>query len=362
MIRAIIVDDEQPSVAKLEKLLNESGMVEVRDRFTEPLVALDYLKNNPVDVAFLDIEMPDMDGIELSNRFLDLQGKLAVVFVTAYNQYAVEAFRLNALDYLMKPVTAERLRETLERIAAKKEIRFQLSMVRIGCFGKFKVDAGGAEVKFRTEKARELMAFLTDRQGDFVHRDEICDNLWEEYDGDRALIHFHTTLHYVKKALLLQGLQVPIEHDKGSYRLNIDGLDCDYCRFMKFITPAGKVQQNNILEYEETAGIYHGDYLASEEYAWAERKRQMLKERFILLLLQISEYYRKNGEPQKDIFWLKQGLLREPLHREVNYRLIEALLLMDDRVSARKYYEMYQNDLKRKLKHSPDHGFLKLIG
>lgn len=337
-------------------------MAEIRGKFTQPLAALNFLKRNTIDAVFLDIEMPDMDGIEMSNRIIDLQGNTAIVFVTAYNQYAVEAFRLNALDYLMKPVTAERLHETLERIVAEKEIRTQPSAVRIGCFGKFKVYAGEVEVKFRTEKAQELMAFLTDRMGEFVHRDEICDNLWEEYDGDRALIHFHTTLHYVKKALILQGIEVPIEHDKGNYRLNIDGLDCDYCRFSESTTTTGMVQPNNILEYEEIAVLYRGDYLAGEEYAWSERKRQMLKERFILLLLQISEYYREGGEPEKSIFWLKQGLLREPLHREVNYRLIEALLLMNDRVSARKYYEMYQNDLKRKLKHGPDHGFSKLIG
>jgi hypothetical protein len=68
LIRAIIVDDEQPSVTKLEKLLNESGRVEIVGKFTEPLAALEFLKINPIDAAFLDIEMPEMDGIELSNR------------------------------------------------------------------------------------------------------------------------------------------------------------------------------------------------------------------------------------------------------------------------------------------------------
>lgn len=361
MIKTIIVDDEQPSLDKLAKLLNESAMVEIKGKFTQPFAALEFLETNKIDAVFLDIEMPDMDGIELSNRVINIQGQIAVVFVTAYNQYAVEAFRLNALDYLMKPATAERLNDTLKRIVTEKQIQIQPAPVQIHCFGKFKVNVGTAEVKFRTEKAQELLAYLIDQRGDFVHRGVICDHLWEEYDGDRALIHFNTTLYYVKKALLQQGVEIQVEYDKGCYRLNIEGLDCDYHRFRKFITTTGRVAQSNILEYEEIASLYRGDYLAGTEYIWAEQNRQMLKERYIMLLLQISAYYEAGGDPQKTISWLKLGLTQEPLHRELNYQLVEALLWANDRVSADKYYNLYKSNLMRKLKQEPDVSFQKLL-
>jgi Response regulator containing CheY-like receiver and SARP domains len=362
LIQAIIVEDEQPSLNKLTKLLIESDMIEMKGKFTQPLAALEFLETNKIDAAFLDIEMPDMDGIELANWIIDLQRQVAIVFVTAYNQYAVEAFRLNALDYLMKPVTADRLHETLNRIVTEKQIRIQPTPVQIHCFGKFKVTGGNAEVKFRTEKAKELLAFLIDRQGEFVHRNQICDNLWEEYDGDRALIHFNTTLYYVKKALLQQGVVIQIEHDKGTYRVNVEGVDCDYQQFVDFTTKTGRVDQSNILEYEKLIGIYQGDYLAGTEYSWVERNRQMLKERLIMLVLQVSTYYKAAGDLQKTIDWLKQGLLQEPLHRELNYRLIEVLLLVNDRISAGKYYEIYRNELERKLCQEIDEGFKKLLG
>lgn len=362
MIRAIIVDDEQPSVVKLEKLLNESGMVEVRNTFTEPLVALDYVKNNQVDVAFLDIEMPDMDGIELANRVIDLQGRIAVVFITAYNQYAVEAFRLNALDYLMKPVTVERLRETLERIVREKTIPMNPVKVQIRCFGKFRVTTGYEEVKFRTEKAVELLAFLIDRKGNFVNRNEIIDRLWEEYDGDRALIYFNTTLHYIKKALFQMEVTIPIKHDRGSYRIDTSGFWCDYCRFGEFIAKHGKVNQGNILEYEEVAGLYGGDYLKGEDFYWAEHNRQMLKDQFIRLLLEIAGYYKNDENYPKAAEWLRLGLIHESLHRELNYQLIEALVRGNDLNSANRYYKIYQNEIKRKLRQEPDESFMKLLG
>ncbi len=361
LIGAILVDDERPSLDKLTKLLNESGMVEIKGKFTQPLAVLEFLETNTIDAVFLDIEMPDLDGIELANRITDLQKQVAIVFVTAYNQYAVEAFRLNALDYLMKPVTDDRLHETLNRIVIEKQIRIQPTPVQIHCFGKFKVNVGTAEVKFRTEKAQELLAYLIDHGGDFIYRREICDYLWEEYDGDRALIHFNTTLYYVKKALLQQGVEIQIEYDKGSYRLNIEGLDCDYCRFLEFTTTAVRVDQSNILEYEEIAGLYRGDYLAGAEYIWAERQRQMLKERFIMLLLQISAYYKARGDFQKTIGWLKQGLTQEPLHREINYQLILTLLIANDCLSADKYYKLYKTNLMRNLKQEPDVSFQKVL-
>lgn len=361
MIRTVIVDDELPSLDKLAKLLHESGMVEVKEKFTEPLAALDFLKTNKIDAVFLDIEMPDMDGIELANRILDLQETVAVVFVTAYNQYAVEAFRLNALDYLMKPVTPDRLQETLHRIIQEKEIRLQPSALQIQCFGKFKVTGGGFEVKFRTEKAEQLLAYLVDRRGNFIHRNEICDCLWEEYDGDRALIHFNTTLYYVKKALLQRGINVSIEHNRGSYRFDTSGLECDYYRFQAFTVSPEPVNAVNILKYEEIVRLYCGEYLSGIDFPWTERNRQMLKDQFIRWVIGIAGYYKTTGNHQKIVEWAKHGLIYEPLHRELNYLLIESLVFKEDLISANRYYDIYRNELRRKLRQEPDVGFKKLL-
>jgi len=361
LIRTIIVDDEQLAIDKMERLLRDSGLAAVEGRFTEPLEALEFLKENKVDAVFLDIEMPEMDGMELSSRIMDLQGEAAVIFVTAYNQYAVEAFRLNALDYLMKPVTAERLGETLHRIIEGKSLPVPAGEMRVRCFGRFGVKAGRESIKFRTEKAEELLAFLIDKRDSFVSRREILDGIWEEFDGDRALAHFNTTLHYVKKALLSYGIQIPITYDRGGYKFNLEALTCDYLKFCAFAEKPGGAGQENILEYEETAGLYTKEYLAGWEYGWVERKRLLLEEQFIRLLLEIGEFYKETGDFQKAAGWLKTGLMREPLHREMNYHLVEILLLAHERMLAVKYYELYRKELKKKLNQEPDDAFRKLL-
>ena len=316
MLRAVIVDDERPSCDKLAKLLLNSGRVELAGIFTKPLEAIAFLKSNVVDVIFLDIEMPEMSGIELSNHMIEIQENAAIVFVTAYNKYAVEAFQLNALDYIMKPISACRLDEALKKIIDAKGLVVHTEGVNISCFGRFTVRKGAEEVKFRTEKAEELLAFMMDKQSGFVSRSEIIDSLWADFDGERALIHFNTTLHYLKKALLQCGVNMPFRYDRGGYKFDIRELNCDYLKFCAFLVRNKAPSPGNILEYEETAELVKGEYLSGWDYEWIALKRLFLEECFLQMLLDMARFFSNNNEHRKAAQWLKTGLAMEPLHRK----------------------------------------------
>jgi len=119
MIRSIIVDDESLSVRRLKYMLAEFKELEICGAFLTPREAYEYAQTNPFQVAFLDISMPDVDGMSLSRLLLERDPFLSVIFVTGYDDYAVQAFEVNALDYLMKPVTEQRLARTWEKIKEK---------------------------------------------------------------------------------------------------------------------------------------------------------------------------------------------------------------------------------------------------
>lgn len=361
MLRTVVVDDELPSLNKLAKLVQNSDMAELIGSFNKPLEALEFLKENMADAIFLDIEMPKMSGIELSNHIIGLQERAAIVFVTAYNQYAVEAFRLNAIDYIMKPVSVNRLEEALRKIIEVKGVNFQTAGINISCFGRFIVSKGIDEVKFRTEKAEELLAFMIDRRGGFISRSEITDCLWADFDGERALIHFNTTLHYVKKALLQYGINIPFTYDRGCYKFDIQDLNCDYLKFCSFLDKNKIPSSGNIMEYEETANLFKEEYLSGWDYNWAAVKRLFLEEQFFQMILAMARFHSGGGNYQKAEKWLKTGLLRESLHRELNYSLIELLLRTNENAMAQRYYEIYQNGLSRKLGYEPDEAFVKLF-
>jgi two-component system, LytTR family, response regulator len=118
-MRAYIVDDEQLAVQRLTRMLAATGRVEIAGSATDPEAALAFLRAHPVDVLFLDIQMPVMTGFELLER---LDTDPVVIFTTAYDHYALNAFAVNSIDYLLKPIDAERLDralDKLERIAAR---------------------------------------------------------------------------------------------------------------------------------------------------------------------------------------------------------------------------------------------------
>jgi two-component SAPR family response regulator len=114
-IRAIIVDDELAAIGNLSDLLIKSGRVDIVGEYTNPLTALESLKSIQADIAFLDIEMPGINGMTLANRILDISGDIKIVFVTAYREYALKVFALYTTDYLLKPVSMDRLTITLDR-------------------------------------------------------------------------------------------------------------------------------------------------------------------------------------------------------------------------------------------------------
>lgn len=360
MIKAILVDDELPSLEKLDKLLKESGTVEVVKKFAQPMEALEYLKENKVDIVFLDIEMPDIDGIELAVRILDLHSG-EIVFVTAYNQYAVQAFELHALDYLMKPVTADRLRKTLDRLNKNAEVSPQNKNIKIRCFGRFNVTAGLNTIRFRTEKAVELLAFLIDSIGNTVSRSKIIDSLWGDFEGDRALIHFNTTLYYVKKAFQSCSVPISIQYDRGSYLLNTDAIDCDYVKFWDFFENTEFPGWEDVKKMEQTARLYAGEYLSGWESDWVVVKRLQTEERYIALLHSLAEYYKSIGVYRKSVKWLNEALLCQPLSRSLNYKLTEILLLYNERVLALKQYDFYRCGLSAKFQQMPDEEFEKLF-
>jgi two-component system LytT family response regulator len=114
MLKAYIVDDERLAVERLQRLLGATGRVEVIGTATDPELALADLQQLDLDVLFLDIQMPSLTGFDLLER---LNRNLPVIFTTAYDRYALDAFAVNSIDYLLKPIEGDRLDRALDKLA-----------------------------------------------------------------------------------------------------------------------------------------------------------------------------------------------------------------------------------------------------
>src|SRR5699024_2185179 len=162
-LNVMLIDDEQLALDFLERQLNKIERVEVVGKYFNPKVGKDKVLENKVDAVFLDVNMPGINGIDLAGQILELKPDIIIVFVTAYDQYAVDAFELNALDYIVKPIELERLKRTIDRIRLQKRTSLETLATNrklyIQLCGELKMGKSMSELKhvtWRTAKAQEL--------------------------------------------------------------------------------------------------------------------------------------------------------------------------------------------------------------
>ncbi|MFN8296844.1 MAG: LytTR family DNA-binding domain-containing protein [Chitinophagales bacterium] len=143
MIQCIAIDDEPLALELISTYCEEVEFIQLQKTFTKTSEALKYMQSNPIDLLFLDIQMPDISGIDF---YKNLEDKTMVIFTTAYSEYAVEGFNLNAVDYLLKPYELERFRKAVNRAkefydyTAKETnetnyifVRADYSLIKIDC-------------------------------------------------------------------------------------------------------------------------------------------------------------------------------------------------------------------------------------
>lgn len=155
MLRAMIVDDEAPARSELRYLLEQTGEIGSVTEASSVRSAIETLMNSRVDVAFLDISMPGASGMQLAEALRKLKTPPAVVFVTAYSDHALEAFEVDAVDYLMKPVEEDRLARAIEKVLARVK---PLPETKATSVERIPVEKGGRKVLIPVEQIRYIMA------------------------------------------------------------------------------------------------------------------------------------------------------------------------------------------------------------
>ena len=160
-MKALAVDDEPLMLYALVKAVKASPDITSVAEFSSCDETLECVRDNPVDVAFLDIDMRGMGGMVLAEKIMELHPDCKIVFCTGYEQYAVAAIKLRVSGYLMKPISASDVQEEIIHI---KGVKAKEKLMTAKCFGNFEVYVQGEKIAFRRTKTNELLAFLIDRK------------------------------------------------------------------------------------------------------------------------------------------------------------------------------------------------------
>ena len=177
----LLVDDEELQLLRLEKTVKKVLPDENFLSYSNPKLAYEENVNNKIDIAFLDIEMPVINGIQLAKKLKKINPLINIIFVTAYNNYALDAFHIHASGYIMKPINENKLKEELDGLRFDLELKpSDDKLLQVKCFGNFEVFKDGNPLKFHRQKSKELFAYLVDREGSSVNMNELNAILWEE--------------------------------------------------------------------------------------------------------------------------------------------------------------------------------------
>lgn len=358
MIRTIIVDDEELSLLALKKKLSVFPDVKIVRSYTSHENIFKDLMNDSIDAIFLDIEMKDINGIELAQEILASYPSIQIVFVSGHTNYAVNAFELDSIDYLLKPVTAKRLEKTIARMQKHinsqhgAELNKSKPSLNIYCFGELHVYFDDKPLRFKTAKAKELFAFLTANMGKYVHRDIIIEKIWPEHDYKNAKTYLHTSLSHLRKTLSGLGFSDAIRFLNQSYCLLLDSVYVDAEEFNKL---ANGVVNSKVLDHktiESVIEIYKGAFLELNAYEWVYEYSETYQVTILHLLIEAYKDI-KYKDPLKALSYLKIYQKIEPYSEYAVLNLIQTFAEIGWRSEAIRTYQSYEKLLEEEMFLSP---------
>lgn len=252
----LAADDEQLPLSALAEAISEACPDAELHTFRKPAELIAFAKEHRCDVAFLDIQMRGMTGLELARRLKELCPDAGVIFVTGYSEYALEAFALHARGYLMKPVTAKQIREELDELKHAPQ-RVSEKRARAQTFGNFEFFIDNEVVSFTRSRTKELLAYLVDRHGASCNTAELCAVLFEDGGDTRASRSlFRSLVADLAATLKRYGMQALLVRRRNSFCIDTSLLECDMYRFIKADADA--------------VNAYRGEYM--RQYSWAEMR------------------------------------------------------------------------------------------
>ena len=255
-MKIIAADDERLALEFLVDAIRRVKPNAQLITFSRPSDVLTWTREHICDVAFLDIQMRSMTGLELARQLKEIQPKINIIFVTGYSDYAGEAIQLHASGYIEKPVTEEKIRRELDDLRHPVIEMDPTALLHVRCFGNFSVyDPTGEPIHFERAKSKECLAYLISRCGGSCSIREIAGVLFEDEPYDRKQANYiQKIISAMMKSLKSAGAGAAVQKSYNTLAVDPAVLDCDYYRFRN-----GEITAVN---------SYQGEFMS--QYSWAE--------------------------------------------------------------------------------------------
>lgn len=353
-MKYVLIDDERMAIEHLKMLLLRTGRIKEEQMvtYTNPMEAMRYIEKNKPEVMFVDIEMPMVSGITLVSRIRKSNPDIFVVFVTAHKQYAVEAFEQYALDYLLKPLSLERVKLTVDRIEERHSEKavaspFENTQILFKVMGDLSTMKDGIPVdyKWRSGKIRELFAFFLHNRKRYVSKYEIFETILPEEDSDKSTATLNMILYRLRNKLQQLEIPVVIKFQDDAYKMVYgEEVQVDMDLWEHHLKTVPMVNEKNLRLCLKYLALVEGPYMSNLDYPWLVDQHEVLQEKYLERMKKIEDFYFNNDHYEEALDLCRKIYEMEPLNEALNVRILDLLHILNHEQARMKFYE----DLRKK--------------
>ncbi len=350
-MRAVIVDDEALAIDELCAHLSQYN-IEIVNQYLDSEKALINIVLDKPDVVFMDIDMPGLTGIDLAYQIQNIKYDIIIIFVTAYPQYAVDAFRVHALDYILKPLKDSSFATTMDYVMKQYEL-IQLRRLNetkdkllINCLGRLEVVNKNQEtMKFSTQKCKELLSYILCNADGTITRDDLIRHVFPGENPDNGLNNYYVTLYRLRNSLAKFGFTEDVFVIKKNYEVYIRDGVCDLVDIKRFLKTFNEVRTDNVELAEKYIAAYYGDLFTDIDLTWTIKAREWLSKSMEKLMLLVLQYY-SNTNVSKGERILRKALEMNPESTRVLRAALEYYKKIDNRKESERILLQYNKMIK----------------
>ncbi|MFK4437893.1 response regulator [Paenibacillus sp. RC21] len=353
MFNAVIVEDEIPILNLMKYVIGQNPYFTIIGAFTSSLEALASLSELRPDVAFLDVEMPKMNGLELAENINEASEQTKIIFTTAYKHYALDAFKVYAFDYILKPVTPAAIERIANRLVKLHRpvgnAEQQVGLASIRCFGGFEVRSReGSLIRFPTRKTEELFAYFLCHPGQNLNKWRLAELLWPDMSEDRASHNLHNTMYRLKKLLKEQEIGMEIQKTNEGYMLEPSDRTYDVLEYERYdFSLVGGFQ--DAAQAEHVCSLYKGPLLDRKDYFWKSPLEEVFCKQYTSLVRSLIQQDLAREDWKKAEQKIDSYLTMYPLHEEMNQTLLSIYASSGDKEKIVRHYAQFEASYRKEL-------------
>ncbi|WP_156926711.1 response regulator [Cohnella panacarvi] len=342
----------------LRKMLAKLPGIQVAGAFRDAESALAYLRVNPeIGLVFADISMQGENGLMFAAKLEALELPVQVVFVTSHKEFALEAYDLTVLDYLVKPVSQERLARTVQRALtyyqAKKsaqEANAAPTEFVVTALGDMTVSNGTSRIKWISRKCTELFAYLLLYRGKRIPRSRLLADIFGDSEQSAGAVNYlNTTVYQLRKSLESLGVQGAIRSENDGYALDWKEPVIDFADFEREVEALPNIDASNIDRAIQTERRYTGELFGDKAYVWATSETERYAGLYASFAQRLALAHLRQGDPGAASKLLLKLNQHDPFDESVVRQLIAIRNQQGDRKGMSDLYRDYVKLLDQEL-------------